>query len=331
MKKVHCLLIAWLLLFCQHGWSYCDAGVENVYYTAYATRSGAIAITYINASMSGADSEYSYATITQYDYLNGSQYATAFSVRSPNPGQSIFTQRTRNINLTAFGTYSVQGYVQLFDACSGKSWPPYDNGASPYTNVSIRTVDQPLVYLSTLSGIYVSNFNNASQYPTSLDYIATYGPGISGTPVWTFLGNTQNLDISCTYCITSTVSAQSTAITSCSVRLTASFVVDGLQSGKGYLVVQGPNQISGNDPNTKQHVNNNAVPRGYASLWFYQIVDNCGNPMGGVGMHEVFPTSFSYDYNGVTGRFLLGTPGQRDQLDYGRTPSGSPTRPHRQA
>jgi len=51
MKKVHCLLIIWLLLICQQAWSSCDLGTDWVYATAYATRSGAIAITYINANL----------------------------------------------------------------------------------------------------------------------------------------------------------------------------------------------------------------------------------------------------------------------------------------
>ncbi len=301
MKTIHCLLVIAFLLISPRAWSCDSGGTGQAYTTAYATRSGAIAITYVNASVTGPDSEYDYLTITQYDYLNGSQYASAFSLRSPNPGEGIYTERTRNINLTAFGTYSVQGYVQMYDSCSGQSFPPYAYG-SPWSNVSILSVPQPQVV--TNSAIYTSDFTGSNphgsvtQYPNSTPLLVSLVGAYTGTTVWTLTGNTGAVNISCTSCSSPVVTAHANATPSCSVALTASFVIDGLQSNKGSIMILGPKQISANDPTTGLHADHTAVSGGYNSKWFYQIVDTCGNPMGYVTQHEAFPSGFTYDYAG---------------------------------
>jgi hypothetical protein len=300
VKTIVSLFIVPFLLSSLPAWS-CESGTDTVYISAYATRSGAIAITYVDASIGGADSEYSYATITQYDYLNGSEYGSAFSLRSASAGASVSTERTRNINLTAFGTYSVQGYVQLYDSCDGVSFPPYNSG-SPWTNVSILSVPQPQVV--TNAAIYTSNFTGSNpggtvpEYPNSTSLEVSILGGYTGTTVWTLTGNTGAVNMSCTSCSSPVVTAQANATPSCSVALTASFVIDGLQSNNGSIMILGPKQISANDPNTGLHADHKAVSGGYNSVWCYQIVDTCGNPMGYVTQHEAFPSGFTYDYAG---------------------------------
>lgn len=281
----------------------CDSGTLWVYNTTYAARDGAWAIMYAISSPTGADSEYALLTLEQVNYLNNQQFGTSLIDQSTSVGDAVGTYSQTDINVQGWGTYMARSLTDTYDTCNGMSYPPYVEGNVDGLFEAAFTVDQPAVanpgnlYIATMTG---TNGTENWTYPSSVTLAPGLTYGITGTPQWAISGpDASEVSVSCTSCETPVLTVNPGATGACSVALTASFTLDGLQSNSLGLMVLAPTQVSANDPNTGLHADHNAVSGGYASLWFYQIVDSCGNPMQFVNMHEAFPNGFTYDYSGA--------------------------------
>ncbi|MHB1938860.1 MAG: hypothetical protein ACYCOR_20100 [Acidobacteriaceae bacterium] len=191
-------------------------------------------------------------------------------------------------------------------------YPPYTYGnADGLTNVSLLEVDQPLA-LGTIGAVYSANFNNSSNpngYKTYEQLDVDYSFSITGTPVWTFTGNYQEFDENCTECLSPQLTPNSKAVGSCSIALNASYVIDGLQSTSFSIMVVGPVLVSANDPSTGLHAEHLAIPGGYDSKWYYQIIDSCGSQMTDVNVSEAFPNGLVSAYKGNNWGLTMNTGG----------------------
>ena len=282
----------------------CDGGILQANGNAYAYRVGGTVVTYSQAYATGSDAEYTTTAVTLTSTFNGQ---TIGSSPSGSAGPNGFARATQNSAVSAigYGTYQAQGYVTLFDSCTGRTYPPYDTGG-PYTNVASLTVVQPVAsFLSSAiepSGIYANQYPQFNKDGGSTPVYSTTGTlssnteGAAGTPVWTLTGRTGAVTTSCTTCayITVATNANAAALARCGPAVSAYFTVDGLTSTTTNFMILSVIQLDATSPTTNQHADHQAITGGYQSLWYFLVQDNCGVPMQYVAVHEEFPNSFSY-------------------------------------
>jgi hypothetical protein len=299
-------------LFCSPAYSLCDSGTGWVYATAYAIRSGGQMVTFANAYATGPDSEYDTITITQNDTLNGVALGTPLTNTAP-PNLEATTRRTSDIATTGYGVYQTQGHVSMHDSCSGANFPPFSAGTiNGDTNIASATVIQP-----TISGVtqiynqtYIGSNPNGGSVPTynNTGQWVAYFPGATGTPQWTFSGDTSGVSGICTSCTGMNITASINSTPGCSAAFTATFTVDGLTSTPQGMAILAPMLLNITNPATDQHVDHLPQPGGYISYWHFQNVDSCENPMQYVNNSEVFPAGFTCRYFGSNWPFPTANP-----------------------
>jgi hypothetical protein len=322
----------------------CDGGILQANGNAYAYRVGGTVVTYSQAYATGSDAEYTTTTVTLTSTFNGQTIGNSPS-SSATPNE-YFARATQNsaVSEIGYGTYQAQGYVTLFDSCTGRTYPPYDTGG-PYTNVSSLTVVQPVAsFLSSSaepSGIFANQYPQYNQNGSVPTYATTGAlgsntQGAAGTPVWTLTGHTEAVTTTCTTCayVTVATNENAAAVARCGSGISAYFTVDGLTSTTTNFMILSVIQVDDVGPKNL-HVDHQTITGGYQSLWYFLIQDNCGVPMQYVAMHETFPNSFHYELQGANWPFVQVTPpwwtfssgGWVDTIGYHDTSCGSKPMP----
>lgn len=230
---------------------------------------------------------------------------------SPNPvSGNQFARANQNFVYTqyGFGLSDAQGYGTVYDACNGRTYPPFDTGG-PYTPIATYNLVQPVATFSgsatAPSGLYAeqySQYNPNGSIPAlpTLGILGATLNGATGPVTWTLSGQTQAVTTTCQTlgqpCQFENIAtnANAHAVAGCQPAITAGFTVDGLTSTTVNVMILTATQIDGLDPTTGQHAVHSAVPDGYSSLWYFQVVDSCGTPLGYVHAHENFPNGFTY-------------------------------------
>ena len=265
--------------------------------------------TYTTAYTDGGDADVINTTVTQYDQVNTTTIGQPFSNTSTN-GNLAETTRTTNINAFGFGTYTVTLHASTYDPCNGQVAPPFTTGVTSGIISGSVIVSQPTISINPGgSTIWVSP-NYGSGYPSSQILTANLG-GAPGTPTWSLYDSASNpLQLSCTECLTPSLTAIENAPALCNNVVTISYSIGDLSAHLAVLTNGAASQSAASSPtasgasavDTGVYIKPSTNPanrqpgsQGYESMQYWQINDACGDAMPNANAYEAFPQGFTFD------------------------------------
>lgn len=276
----------------------CDAGNTNYYVSAYSFRSLGTVISSTQAYATGPNAGTSTVYVRQSDFITPTPLPT-HAIGSPitavaPPGSTASNNRYTPVATTGYGTYSTSGYMYAYRACDGRSFPPYDNGFSGYSNPANLVVTQPQARTDayTLYPQSYLSYNPNGTVPTypNIAHLTAVANGAVGTPVWTFQSSPK-ISYSCTSCVSPVATVSPTTVAGdCFASLTGSFTLDGLNSTSVFLTILVP-LTSPLDSGTSID-----VPGGYQTSVKWIVEDSCGDTWPYLHMAENFPNGFTAVY-----------------------------------